>query len=88
MLLRVPQGRKPIHLPRLTSFALTSDNPMGTPVHHRLIFASFFSLSLPNLVDLCVTYSGISVLPHISIRPNVITRLELTRLSSTAGSNE
>ncbi|KAK0439298.1 uncharacterized protein EV420DRAFT_1584419 [Desarmillaria tabescens] len=82
-LLRVPQGHKPIHLPRLTSLALTSQNPVATPSPDlRVIFSS---LSLPNLVDLHITYFAMPVLPHISIQPNVITRLELTRISSTAG---
>ncbi|KAK0435726.1 hypothetical protein EV421DRAFT_2039002 [Armillaria borealis] len=85
-LLRVPQGHTPIHLPRLTSLALTSQNPMFTPSPDiRVIFSS---LSLPNLVDLHITYSAVPVLPHISIHPNVITRLELTRLSSASKINE
>ncbi len=85
-LLRVPQGRTPIHLPRLTSLALTSLNPMGTTSPDIRVIVSL--LSFPNLVDLHITYSAVPVLPYISIHPNVITRLELTRLSSTSKINE
>ncbi|SJL16988.1 uncharacterized protein ARMOST_20526 [Armillaria ostoyae] len=84
-LLRVPQGRRPIHLPRLTSLALTSQNPMDTTSPDiRVIFSSLY---LPNLVDLHITYSAVPVFPHIDI-PNLITRLELTRLSSTSKIND
>ncbi|PBK59684.1 hypothetical protein ARMSODRAFT_774631 [Armillaria solidipes] len=74
---RVPHGNAPIHLPRLKSLTLTSQNDGGTQMPNIRVILS--SLSLPNLVDLCLTYYTVPVLPHIS-KPNMITRLELRLL--------
>ncbi len=71
---RVLHGNTPIHLPRLKSLTLTSQNQGGTQMPNTRVILS--SLSLPNLVDLCLTYYTVPVLPHIS-KPNMITRLEI-----------
>ncbi len=74
---RVLHGNTPIHLPRLKSLTLTSQNQGGTQMPNTRVILS--SLSLPNLVDLCLTYYTVPVLPHIS-KPNMITRLEIRLL--------
>ncbi|KAK0221279.1 hypothetical protein IW262DRAFT_889640 [Armillaria fumosa] len=71
---RVLHGHTPIHLPRMKSLTLTSQNFAGTQMPNIRVILS--SLSLPNLVDLCLTYYTVPVLPRIS-KPNMITRLEI-----------
>ncbi|PBK84941.1 hypothetical protein ARMGADRAFT_593398 [Armillaria gallica] len=75
--LRALHGNTPIHLPRLKSLTLTSQDDGGTQMPNIRVILS--SLSLPNLVDLCLTYYSVPVLPHIG-KPNMITRLEIRLL--------
>ncbi|KAK0477488.1 hypothetical protein EDD18DRAFT_76864 [Armillaria luteobubalina] len=70
---RVLPGRTPIRLPRLKSLTLISQNNGGTMPNIRVILSS---LSLPNLVSLCLIYHTVPVLPHIS-KPNMISKLEI-----------
>ncbi|KAK0187491.1 hypothetical protein F5146DRAFT_712240 [Armillaria mellea] len=74
---RVFNGNTPIHLPRLQSLKLTSQNQGDIPLPN--IRVILLSLSLPNLADLCLTYYTVPVLPHIN-KPNTITSLEIRLL--------